>query len=103
MLVPAYILPMAEAQAFDHLSDDEFFARFPDVTHRTRPWAPCLVNEDGWLIFSRRDGYRARIRRHLAPTARMEIVIIAQPPADSDLSFDHGPSLGITGAMRHAQ
>lgn len=103
MLMPVHNLPIEEAQALDHLSDDDFFARFPDVTHRVRPWAPCLVVEEGWVIYSRRDGFRMRVRQHLAPVQWTEKVILAQPSDESDLSFDHAPFGGIVGAVRHAR
>ena len=97
------MLSISEAEHFDHLSDSDFFARFPTTTHRVRPWAPCLVVEEGWIIYSRRDGMRMRVRRHLEPIEKTEIVMLAHAPADSDLSFDHDPFGGIVGALRHAR
>lgn len=103
MLMPFHILPVEEAQPFDDLSDRDFFAQFPAATHRTRLWAPCLARDEGWVIVSRRDGLSMRMRQHMEPFARAEIVILSYPPADSDLSFDYGPSFNIVGAARHAR
>lgn len=101
--MPFHILQTEEAQLFDHLSDEDFFARFPDVTHRMRPWAPCLARDEGWVLVSRRDGLRMRVRINPDALDGVEVVDLAQPPADSRLSFDHGPSLNIVGAARHAR
>ncbi|WP_162238650.1 hypothetical protein [Methylobacterium sp. Leaf102] len=102
MLKPVRILPTKEAQTFDHISDEDFFARFPDVTHRERPWAPVLVVDKGWKIISRRDGLRMRVREHPGTVGWPEIVMLGFEPDDSDLSFQYTP-FGITGAARRAR
>ncbi len=98
------ILATSQAEPYDGLSDRKFFKKFPNATHRARPWrardesdkdaAARIATEEGWITVVRRDGFRARVREHtfpLLPWTVPEFVVLQQPRKGAGLVVDYGP------------
>lgn len=95
-----------QIQASAHLSDEDFFSKFPEQTHRIREWNPSddddpqerirVALAGNWAVMARRDGYKVRFRAFEDPFMICDIEILAQPAEGFGLTIDYGPlGLGV--------